>query len=624
MFLSFDEKKDEPIFKIRLRHYQRFDTLVKECAKLKSAVNESNVFTKDQLKGIKSRYLSLRKAFKKWEYLGEYTDPVFVKEYVNGAPLPQMEKNSFGPNVIQPKGLQAIDELLYSKDAKNSKKELSQLVNALYDEISKHNLRTIYDRDVFVASRQALVRVYTLGLTGFDTPGSLNGIDDAKVLLTAMRGDILHYKEYVAVKSLVQEIDLLMAGFTEFLRVNNNFNTLDRLKLLIDFVNPLYTKLFELHSTLGYEFPEEYVTAPQPLNYKSKGLFESDFLKAEYYNRVPKIYNTTASVALGKTLFFDPILSENNERACASCHAPEKGFTDQLQKSVAFGKEGYLKRNSPTLLNAIYSEKYFHDLRARSFEDQTEHVITNPQEFNTTLLQLVQKLNKSEEYKMQFKKTYGYPEEEISLKYIQFSISAYLTTLVSHNSLFDKYVRGEVKTLHPEIKEGYNLFMGKAACGTCHYAPLFNGTVPPYFKESESEVLGLPQDPYAKKLQLDPDEGRGNSLLKDRVEFYLYSFKTPTVRNVELTAPYMHNGAYKTLEDVMDFYNKGGGLGLKIDVPGQTLSGDELKLNKKEIKSIIAFMKALTDTSGLTSIPSRLPVFENNPEWNKRIIGGVY
>ena len=105
--------------------------------------------------------------------------------------------------------------------------------------------------------------------------------------------------------------------------------------------------------------------------------------------------------------------------------------------------------------------------------------------------------------------------------------------------------------------------MGKAACGTCHYAPVFNGTVPPYFKESESEVLGVAKNPYAKKQILDDDKGRGNSLLKERVEFYNYSFKTPTVRNVEYTFPYMHNGAYKTLEDVMEFYNNGGGKGLK-------------------------------------------------------------
>jgi cytochrome c peroxidase len=166
--------------------------------------------------------------------------------------------------------------------------------------------------------------------------------------------------------------------------------------------------------------------------------------------------------------------------------------------------------------------------------------------------------------------------------------------------------------------------MGKAVCGTCHFAPIFNGTVPPDYKESESEVLGVPENPYVKKPVIDSDEGRGQALLKEKVYFNQYAFKTPTVRNAALTFPYMHNGSYKTLNDVMDFYNKGGGKGIGIIIEHQTLPFDELKLSKTEINDIISFMNALTDTSGLTTKPKTLPKFENHPEWNKRKIGGAY
>ena len=251
-------------------------------------------------------------------------------------------------------------------------------------------------------------------------------------------------------------------------------------------------------------------------------------------------------------------------------------------------------------------------------------MITSAEEFNSSTSEILEKINKSKTYQNIFNKTFKNSDSSVQFKYIQFALSAYVSSLQGLNSAFDKYVRGESKTISKSVKNGYNLFMGKAACGTCHYAPIFNGTVPPYFKESESEVLGVAKNPYAKKQTLDDDEGRGNSLLKERVEFYKYSFKTPTVRNIEYTYPYMHNGAYKTLEDVMEFYNKGGGKGLKIDVPTQTLGDDKLNLSKSEISDVILFMKSLTDTIKLTGKPNNLPKFENNEILNSRKIGGVY
>ncbi|HSZ34145.1 MAG TPA: hypothetical protein VK772_12595, partial [Puia sp.] len=135
---------------------------------------------------------------------------------------------------------------------------------------------------------------------------------------------------------------------------------------------------------------------------------------------------------------------------------------------------------------------------------------------------------------------------------------------------------------------GFNLFMGKAKCGTCHYLPLFSGNFPPRYVKMESEVIGVPETPEGKAV--DPDMGRYNI---QKTPSFLHAFKTPSLRNISRTAPYMHNGAYQTLEQVMDFYNKGGGRGLNLKIDNQTLPFDSLGLNKKEISDIIAFIRCL-------------------------------
>ena len=144
---------------------------------------------------------------------------------------------------------------------------------------------------------------------------------------------------------------------------------------------------------------------------------------------------------------------------------------------------------------------------------------------------------------------------------------------------------------------GFNLFMGKAQCGTCHFAPVFNGLIPPFYTRTEFEVLGATLTENLAKAEPDPDEGR---FYFRPTPLYKGAFKTPTVRNSEMTAPYMHNGAFKSLDTLMEFYNQGGGAGLGLNLPNQTLSASKLNLTDQEKQDIIAFLKALTDdTSSL-------------------------
>jgi cytochrome c peroxidase len=174
-------------------------------------------------------------------------------------------------------------------------------------------------------------------------------------------------------------------------------------------------------------------------------------------------------------------------------------------------------------------------------------------------------------------------------------MSAYVASLTSFDSAFDKMIRNETNDLDADVINGFNLFMGKAACATCHFPPTFSGLLPPEYSESESEVLGVPSTPQAP-FEIDPDPGRYmNHLLKEQATFYKHAFKTPTARNIIRTAPYMHNGVYNSIEELIEFYDAGGGIGLGINVPNQTLPGDSLHLTENEKLNLKLFLESLED-----------------------------
>jgi cytochrome c peroxidase len=182
-------------------------------------------------------------------------------------------------------------------------------------------------------------------------------------------------------------------------------------------------------------------------------------------------------------------------------------------------------------------------------------------------------------------------------------------------------MRHETDILPAAAKRGFNLFMGKAACGTCHFAPIFNGTVPPRYLESESEVLGVPATANLISPTLDNDIGKAGVI---PAEVFRFSFKTPTLRNAAVTAPYMHNGVFTTLTEVIEFYDRGGGAGLGLTVPHQTLPNSRLDLTDPEKEDLIAFLQSLTDTTSAASAPKSLPRFITKRVYNKRPVGGVY
>jgi cytochrome c peroxidase len=262
-----------------------------------------------------------------------------------------------------------------------------------------------------------------------------------------------------------------------------------------------------------------------------------------------------------------------------------------LKTSLPLG-EGIIKRNAPSLLNAALQSWQFYDMRTTNLENQSSDVIGNTDEMHGDLAKAITTITNDASYRDLISKAFP-AADAISEKHVQNALATYVRSLTALNSRFDTYMRSESgEGISAEEKQGFNLFMGKAKCGSCHFMPLFNGTVPPAFIKMESEVLGVPSKNGGKVL--DSDSGR---YLIYKLQPYLHAFKTTTVRNAALTAPYMHNGIYNTLEEVVDFYNDGGGKGAGISVDNQTLPGDKLDLSATEKKALIRFIEALTDTA---------------------------
>jgi cytochrome c peroxidase len=234
-------------------------------------------------------------------------------------------------------------------------------------------------------------------------------------------------------------------------------------------------------------------------------------------------------------------------------------------------------------------------MKAGTLEDQVLDVVHNKSEMDGSLDQAAVRLNEQGQYAELFGKAYSGDKTADSWK-IQHALASYIRSLSPFSSRLDKYMRGDTSQLNTEEKRGFNLFMGKAKCGSCHFAPLFNGTQAPLFTKSEAEVLGVPSRPDTVNARIDGDAGR---FALSPYPQYQHAFKTTTLRNIAKTAPYMHNGVYKTLEEVLDFYNRGGGAGIGIHLDNQTLSPDPLNLTKTEMNAIIAFLNTLTDAEDI-------------------------
>jgi cytochrome c peroxidase len=529
-------------------------------------------------KQLQNQFLKAHQSYKRVESISEYYFPT-VSKAINGPALDEFEVDE--GITVPPAGLQVIEEYFFPVYDKGAKKDLLKeigILNAnLYrlEIISKNNELT--DSSVFDALRLEVFRIITLGITGFDSPISQNSLPEVITSLETIEIQLFVYEEN-------QENSVALKILKEgkgYLNKNLKFDEFDRAYFIKKYLNPLSKAIYKMQSDLKIPFFKE----NRGLKVTAQTLFDKNAFDAEAFSGFPDYKTTKEKIELGELLFNDPVLSGDNSRSCASCHHADKAFTDGLEKAVSLDGTMMVKRNTPTLSNIAFQRSFFYDSRVNYLEDQAVAVITNENEMHGSLEKSVLDLKKSKKYNANFEKAFS--NKEITPFTIKNALASYIRSLSNYDARFDGFMRGEEKLNLDEIA-GFNIFAGKAKCATCHFIPLTNGTVPPNFDRSESEVLGVP----GKNKKIDGDLGKFDLT---KAEVNRYSFKTPTIRNIALTAPYMHNGVFKTLEEVVDFYNEGGGSGLGFNLPNQSLPTDKLNLTPLDKKQLIAFMKTLTD-----------------------------
>lgn len=298
---------------------------------------------------------------------------------------------------------------------------------------------------------------------------------------------------------------------------------------------------------------------------------------------------TAAKIELGKTLFFDRRLSGDGTMSCATCHDPEQGFSDGLKLSLNYPTTRNW-RNSPTLVNVAWQTVLFHDGRAASLEEQTLFPLMSAFEMNQNLDYLEEEIRSVPEYVAAFTAVFG--DGDVTRQRIAMAIAAFERTIVSCDAPLDRFLDGQEGALSPEAQQGYLVFTGKGKCATCHFGPAM--------ADNRFHALNVPEDPehitdpriaatrrfVAKLYHFDDfrtitdDPGR-YLITKRRGDWK--AFRTPTLRAVSSTGPYMHNGVFATLEEVVEFFNGGGG-------PGNDVV-KALSLSWTEKRQLIVFLE---------------------------------
>lgn len=327
---------------------------------------------------------------------------------------------------------------------------------------------------------------------------------------------------------------------------------------------------------------------------------------------------TTEKVALGESLFFEKRLSSDGTVSCATCHDPASAFADNNLLAVGVGRK-VGTRNAPTVLNAMFSRHLFWDGRAHTLEEQAKQPLLNPSEMGMPdLAAVVARLAAVPEYRRRFREVFG--AEGITPDTVAKAIAAYERTQLSADSPFDRFINGDAGALSEAQKRGWKLFQTKAQCIKCHTFTQSS----PFFSDFAFHNTGIATKgrafeqlaaAAARAAAAEPDRARALSRLAHTEGFSelgrflitgrpaeMGAFKTPSLRDVELTAPYMHNASEKTLLDVVKFYNLGGEKNRYLDKQVRALN-----LSDAEMSDLVEFMRALTSDEVMRRAQSSRP-----------------
>lgn len=310
---------------------------------------------------------------------------------------------------------------------------------------------------------------------------------------------------------------------------------------------------------------------------------------------------TPARRELGWLLFFDPVLSKNKQVACGSCHLPERAMGDgrRVGEALALPERGPLPRSTPTIFNVRYQHVQFWDGRAKSLEELALMPVENPLEMASSAEQAVLDVGAIAGYQERFQAAYG----ELTEATLRRAMANFLRSVTSNDTKVDRYLAGDPGALSDEAQAGFDLFFGKARCSRCHYLPLFAGTEGPSFVSTEFRVTGVPERGQAL---LTKDAGRAHVSGEEELT---HAFKAPTLRNIAETGPYMHNGAFDTLREVIDFYDKGPlSRGYAVPHLDFVMARGPLGLTEAERHALEVFLReGLTDLSQSPVLPTYVP-----------------
>ena len=280
---------------------------------------------------------------------------------------------------------------------------------------------------------------------------------------------------------------------------------------------------------------------------------------------------------LGRTLFFDPRLSGSGWISCGSCHNPGFSWSDGLPRAIGHGMQT-LGRRTPTILNLAWAPALFWDGRAESLEEQALGPIQAPGEMNLSLDAMVWRLREIGGYRPLFER--AYPGEPIAAETVAKAIATFERSVVSAQAPFDRWIAGDERAIPPSARRGFTLFNEKAHCSVCHAGWRF----------TDDGFYDIGMDAT--------DIGRGK--VTPKIELTHYAFKTPTLRNVALRAPYLHDGSAANLQAVIELYNRGGA----VHRPSVSPEIKPLNLTEGEVQDLIAFMQTLTSQDAETRIPA--------------------
>ncbi|GAL86193.1 hypothetical protein MYP_3422 [Sporocytophaga myxococcoides] len=608
-------------------YHHRLLEFNREQSELLDLIQHSDFNSPTSLDKIKHKINSCRIYLKKVDFWLRYLEPISYKK-ING-PLPvEWETEVFEkfekPYKREGAGLTLaamyLDEPNSEKDSLLNLILQSQRASSVYSADSITKALKSYHH-FFLCNRLFLLNLSTIYTTGFECPDTSLVIQELRTMLREVKKINTSFVKGFPETPLDETYLNLFDRMIEFSdRQSSNYSEFDHFTFLKVYVNPLFA--------MNQGYIRNYkVISKSYMDYSLNKNCNSIFSKSLYIGQNPKgvflrVKDAEALAEIdrvGKLLFYDPILSGNNLRSCASCHKPTEYFTDTtIRTSLQFDRQTSLKRNSPSLINVEYNHLIMLDGKHISLQNQTKEVIENPHELGSNEKEVMLKVLSCKEYKKSFAQLLKYTpqEKEITFDHIISAVTFYYSKFSRYYSLFDEAMN-EDKDLPESAKQGFNLFMSKAQCATCHFVPLFNGVKPPY-TNSEFEVLGVPDVSGITNLSLD----------KGRFEVHPASetnnaFRTGTVRNAAHTGPYMHNGVFKNLREVIDFYDAGGGSGSGLDVPNQTLSSDSLHLTDIEKNKLIEFIFSLDEKIQFEQAPENLPQSKVN-ELNKRKVGGEY